>query len=103
MSYTHHKALDDLHKELSERVDLLVETYLGRYNKQPVRPMQVNMQCNTDAENVIDYLQTQNSQLKSMLKTFDAAPQIQSILEEMMALLDKCVYVCNLHNCRCKM
>jgi ribosome-binding ATPase YchF (GTP1/OBG family) len=103
MSYIHHKALDDLHKELSERIDMFVESYLGRFKKQPVRLMQVSMQCNTDAEGVVEYLQAQNDQLKNMLKSFEAAPQIQSIIEEMMALMDKCVYVCNLHDCRCKM
>ena len=103
MSYIQHKALDDLHKDLSERVDLFIECYLGRYKKQPVRAMQVSMQCNTDAESVVEYLQAQNDQLKSMLRSFESAPQIQSILEEMMALMDKCVYVCNLQDCRCKM
>lgn len=103
MSYIHHKALDDLHGGLSEKVDLLVECYLGRYRKQPVRPMSIRLECNTDAESLFDYLEKQSDVMKSMLKSFDAAPQIQNIIEEMLALIDKCVYVCNLHDCRCKL
>lgn len=40
MSYATHKALDELHGSLSGLVDKFVESYLGHYQKQPVKNLQ---------------------------------------------------------------
>jgi hypothetical protein len=98
MSYIHHQALDTLHTTLSEKTDMLVEVYIGRYNKQPLRKMNLTLECNTDTEHLIAYLEDEREQMTKMLSIFDAAPQLQSVIEEMMAAIDKCIYICRLQS-----
>ena len=103
MSYIHHKALDELHDTLSPKIDLLVETFIGRYNKQPLKEMSLKFECNTATDDLFEYLVDERETMKKMLGKFETAPEIQSIIEDMMAAIDKCLYVSRLHDCRCKM
>lgn len=103
MSYIYHTALDQLHTSVSPKVDLLIETYIGRFRRQPLKEMKLNFDCNTDTDNLFDYLIEQRETMKKMLGKFDTAPEIQSIIEDMMIAIDKCLYVCRLQECKCKL
>lgn len=103
MSYIQHQALDKLHDALSGNVDMLIEVYLGRYRKQPVKPMKIKLECTTDTTDMMTYLESQQEAMKQMLVSFEDAPQIQNIIEEMMASIDQCLYLCRLQECKCKL
>ncbi len=104
MSYIHHKALDSLYESFGEKIDLLVEVYMGRYHKQPLGKMKFQLDCNTHTEKLTDYLESQRGVLAGFVNEFEGAPQLQTILEDMMGEIDKCLYICRMHSCaKCKM
>lgn len=45
MSFAKHKALDDLHGSLSDKFDHLVECYIGRFKKQPLKNFYYRHEC----------------------------------------------------------
>lgn len=98
MSYAKHKALDDLHGTLSDKVDDFVECYLGRYKKQPLKSFSVQPKAITDTSGLEKFLDVTNDHLAAMHKAFDKekARELCNILEEMMAAIDKTMYLCKL-------
>ena len=97
MKYSTHKALDEFHENLSELVDKLLEVYIGHFNKQPLEIFEISMKATTDVSNLIPYLE---SQIKIIIgirnKTFKTNTQIQNILDEIVALFDRTIYLCKL-------
>lgn len=98
MSYAKHKALDDLHGALSDKIDTFVECYLGKYNKQPLKSFSVQSKAVSDTSGLEKYLSTLCDQLSSMHKTFEKekATELCNILDEMMSEVDKTMYLCKL-------
>lgn len=98
MSYAKHKALDDLHGALSDKVDSFVECYLGKYNKQPLKSFTVQPKAVSDTSGLERYLSSLCDQLSAMHKAFDKekATELCNILDEMMAEVDKTMYLCKL-------
>ena len=98
MSYAKHKALDDLHGSLSEKVDSFVECYIGRYKKQPLKSFSIQIRAMSDTSGLEKYLDATHEQLMSMHKAFDKekATELCNILDEMMAEIDRTVYLCKL-------
>lgn len=97
MSYAKHKALDDLHAFLSEKVDLFVESYIGRAKKQPLKIFTVETKATTDTKKIENYLEAERDKLAAMAKSkFADCPDLQNILDEMVAEINKALYLCRL-------
>lgn len=98
MSFAKHKALDDLHAALSEKIDLLVEAYIGRtLKKHPMKTFVVETKATTDTKKIETYLETERDKLVAMTKnTFADYPDINNIVEEMVAEINKALYICKL-------
>lgn len=95
MSYAKHKALDDLHSDLSDNVDKLVEVYIARYKKQPLTTFNVNTIATTNTNEIDKYL-TMNRDIIDKIQT-NYTSEIQNILQEIMANLDRAIYLCKLN------
>ena len=98
MSYSKHKALDELHGSLSDKMDHFVECYIGKYKKQPLKNFMVQSKATSDTSGLDKFLDATHDQLMAMHKAFDKekARELCNILEEMMAEIDKTVYLCKL-------
>jgi hypothetical protein len=98
MKYSTHKILDDFHEGLSDFVDKLLEVYIGRYNKQPLELFEINMKATTDISNLLSYLETEREVIRGIRnKTFKTNCEIQNIMDEIIALFDRTIYLCNLN------
>lgn len=96
-SYPKHKALDDLHSVLSDKTDLLVESYIGRFKKQPLKHFTVNTSSHSDTSKIEKYIEGERDKLGAMCdKVFSKAPELQNIVQEIMAEMDKTLYLLKL-------
>lgn len=99
LSYAKHKALDDLHGVLSEKIDFFVEAWIGRARKQPIQHLSVplGLVVGDATAKPEKYIAEQRDRIAAMsAKTFAKAPELQNILEEMLAEMDKTLYLLNL-------
>lgn len=95
-SYVHHKALDELHSALSDKVDLFVEAYAGKMDAQPFGKFTVSTKAHSDASKAIKYLETERQKLEKLHDKLDKQPELSNILEEMMAEISKAIYLMRL-------
>mgnify|MGYP003346446985 FL=1 len=96
MKYGVHKALDDLYEKTNTSVDKFVESFLGRYKKQPLKKFTINTKANTEIDSLITWLETERDNLDKMQKPFAKASELQNILQEMVADFDTAIYLCKL-------
>ena len=97
MSYVIHKALDDLHSSLSSSTDKLIEVYMGKYKKQPLEVFNINMSANSNASNIIEYLETNREYIRTIRnKQFKSCSEIQNIIDDMLSSINQTIYLCNL-------
>lgn len=96
MSYAKHKALDDLHATMSEHVDRIVESYMGRLKKQPLKKFTIETKATTDTSKMEAYLETERDKIAALCKKWDAYPDLQNIIDEMIAEMNKTLYLCRL-------
>jgi hypothetical protein len=97
MKYSTHKTLDDFHEGLSDLIDKLLEVYIGRYNKQPLEIFEITMKATSDVSNLKSYLNTEREVIRGIrIKTFKNNSEIQNIIDEIIALFDRTIYLCNL-------
>lgn len=98
MSYAKHIALDKLHGSLSDKVDSFVESYIGRFKKQPLKSFTIQAKAVSDTSGLDKFLEATHDQLSSMHKMFEKekAPELANIIEEMMSEIDTTVYLCKL-------
>ena len=96
--YAEHIALDKLHGSLSDKVDSFVESYIGKYKKQPLKPFTIQTKAVSDASGITKFLEITNDQLANMHKVFEKekAPELVNIIEEMMSEIDTTMYLCKL-------
>lgn len=98
-SYAQHKALDELHEALRQKTDALVESYLARFHKLPVRKMTVARgELTTDVTKMMSFLEEQRNAWTavSLQKTWGKYPELQNIVDEMVGALDRAIYLCHL-------
>lgn len=94
-SYSNHKALDDLHKNLTDLVDELIEVYMGKYN--PIEVFTISMGANSEATAIIPYLEEQRETIRGMRnKNFKNCSEIQNIMDTMMSSISNTIYLCRL-------
>ena len=98
MSYVIHKALDELHSNLSDNIDEVMEVYIGKYNKQPINKFEINISAaNTDSSNIIDYLELERENIRGIRnKYFKSSTEIQNIIDNMLGNISKTIYLCKL-------
>lgn len=95
-SFAKHKALDDLHSALSDKVDLLVESYIGRTNKQPLKKFTLEMEATSDVTQIVAYLEKQRNYIVDLSKKWNKYPELQNQLQEIATEINKALYLCNL-------
>lgn len=96
MQYGVHKALDDLHSSLSDKIDQYVESYIGRFKKQPLPSMTLKMEATNDISKLEKYLENARDSLKTIGKSVSKESQLLNILDEMIADIDKTLYLIHL-------
>ena len=96
LSYAKHKALDELHSSLSDKVDLFIESWMGRFKKQPVLKLSVELPVlEGDAAAKMDkYIEAERDRIAAMsAKMFAKVPEIQNTLDEIVTALDQTLYL----------
>ena len=96
MKYGVHKALDELYENTGTNVDIFIESYIGRYKKQPLKKFTINTSANTHVDGLLSWLESERDTLDKMQKPFAKATELQNILQEMMADFDTAYYLCKL-------
>lgn len=97
MSYAKHVALDKLHGSLSEKVDAFVECYIGRFKRQPLKGITIAPgKANTDTAKLDRFLEATRDAMQGMMDGFEKAPELQNIIQDMMADVDQAIYLCKL-------
>jgi DNA-binding ferritin-like protein len=98
MTYSIHKALDELHENLSDDIDNIIEIYIGKSDKQPIKHFDIHMKANTNASNILDFLKEEREKIKSLReKQFKKCSDIQNIIDNMLGSINKTIYLCNLN------
>jgi hypothetical protein len=95
--YSSHKALDDLHKNLSEDIDKFVEVYIGKnnLNSNEITDINITMNAQTMNENnVKDYLKNQTEVLRRIRNK--SSPELQNIIDNMTVNINQSLYLLNL-------
>lgn len=97
MKYSTHKALDDLHKNLSDFIDEFIEVYIGKFNKQPIELFKISVDATSDTSNLISYLEDQREFIRNIRnKQFKNLSEIQNILDSMISSISNTIYLCRL-------
>lgn len=98
MNYATHKALDDLHGKLSGLVDSFVESFLGRFQKQPLKHFTANLkiQSETNATTVLNYLKEAHDYFTKLQTAVKASGELVNILDEMRGAIDQALYLVRL-------
>jgi hypothetical protein len=95
--YSSHKALDDLHKNLSEDIDKFVEVYIGKnnLNSNGISNINITMNAQTMEENdVKEYLKNQTEVLRKIRSK--SSTELQNIIDNMTANINQSLYLLNL-------
>jgi len=84
---------------LSSLVDKFVESFIGRFKKQPLKIFVIENTATSDAvtSKVEHYLESERDKLTAMRKTFDkTAPELQSIIDDMSVEINNTLYLLKL-------
>lgn len=97
MSYSTHKALDDLHLSLSSNIDEIMEVYIGKFNRQPIEPFEIQMKANSNISDIIGYLENERENIRGMrTKLFKTSSEIQNLIDNMLGSISRTIYLCKL-------
>jgi DNA-binding ferritin-like protein len=98
MSYASHKALDELHGKLSGLVDTFVESYLGRYQKQPIKHFTANLKIHSETTpaTVMECLKETHDYFTKLQNVVKGSGELINILEEMRGSIDQTMYLVKL-------
>jgi len=97
MSYSTHKALDDLHSSLSSNIDEIMEIYIGKFNRQPIQPFEIQMKANSDVSDIIGYLENERENIRGLrTKLFKSSSEIQNLIDNMLGSISRTIYLCKL-------
>jgi hypothetical protein len=93
MSYAKHKALDDLHSNLSGHIDNLVETYIGN-QMIPLGPFTVQTTSSSTTD-ILPFLHTAYKRIKRFRKAIPVT-ELQNIMDEMLSDINQAAYLLRL-------
>ena len=94
-SYATHKALDQLHEDLSKLVDTLVETYIGNQERQPIEKFTVSTVSHSGTDDILPFLKQSYVQIKTLRKSFKQT-ELQNTADEMSSAINQAIYLLNL-------
>lgn len=94
ISYSNHKATDELYEILNDKIDQLVETYMGIYGRPNITAETINIKTMKDDEFII-YLKNAKTYLETVLPTYFIAnnPDLLNIRDEMIGAINKTLYL----------
>jgi DNA-binding ferritin-like protein len=95
-SYAAHRALDQLHKDLSTLTDTLVETYLGNQGHQRTK-FRIYTESHSETGDILPYLKNSYSHLKVLRKSFKSQSELQNTVDEMTTAINQAIYLLNLN------
>jgi len=96
--YVIHTALDDLYEELSEKVDRLVEAYLGLTRKAAGLSkfkLQITASSDASAKKVKAFLEAQCKIIADLSATLDSSALV-SVVDDIVVSIQRAMYVCRL-------
>lgn len=91
-----HKALDDLHHTLSEKIDKIVECYIGRFKKTPLPVFTIKMTASSDTNKIDKYLEQERQEILKLAKRWEKYPELKNVLEDMALEINQALYLCAL-------
>jgi len=96
--YVIHTALDDLYEELSQKVDRLVEAYLGLTRKAAGLSkfkLQITASSDASAKKVKAFLEAQCKIIADLSATLDSSALV-SVVDDIVVSIQRAMYVCRL-------
>lgn len=94
--YNKHQALDNLYSAMNTIVDKLIESYIGRYKKQPLKTYKISTEAHTDMTKLDTFLETECENIRKLLQHFKGVSEIQSLIDDMLIAFNQTIYLCNL-------
>lgn len=98
--YSIHKALDELHKNLSEDIDKFIEVYIGKHDLNSNQITNISIKTNATTMNndgIKNYLKYHNQKLKKLRNFFNKhSTELQNIIDNMVANINQSLYLINL-------
>ena len=95
--YSNHKALDELHKNLSEDVDKFIEVYIGKNNLNggEINDFTINMKAMTMInKDIKNYLKIHTDNLRKIRSK--NSTELKNIIDNMIANINQSLYLLNL-------
>ncbi len=89
--YSTHKVLDSLHTDLSNKVDLLVESYIGKYGPVEKLLIKTEERVSGNKKDIIKFLKKTYKHIKKLYKLNDR--EFQNIIDEMLIILNQSLYL----------
>lgn len=88
--YSSHMALDEFYKDAPEKIDKLIEAYIGVNGKLN----QLNKNIMTDPASLdgLDYLNELRDMLKDGHKFMNNETELESLLDDILSLVDSTIY-----------
>ena len=96
--YVIHTALDDLYEELSEKVDRLVEAYLGLTRKAAGLSkfkLQITASSDASAKKVKAFLEAQCKIIADLSATLESSALV-SVVDDIVVSIQRAMYICRL-------
>ena len=87
--YAKHEALDEFYKELPEKVDALIEGYMGAHGKKITKFENILKSSNM---NTLKYLQELKKVCKQGYDLLDENEELQGLLDDIVNLLNSTLY-----------
>ena len=92
--YSTHKVLDGLHTDLSNKVDLLVESYIGKYGTVKKLVINTEERVSGNKKDIIKFLKKTYKHIIKLYKLNDR--EFQNIIDEMLVILNQSLYLLHL-------
>ena len=94
--YSKHKALDELHSSMNGFVDKLIEVFIGRYKKQPLKNFKIQMNAHSDLSKLDNFLEVERENIRKLHTSFKSVSEVQNIVDDMLVSMNQAIYLCNL-------
>ena len=96
-SYAEHKAFGEAYESLDELIDTFVEVYMGK-NGVPKARLKFDIEIDNYDENHVEFVKSFIQELFNMRRELnpDTDTELQNIVDEMTATLEKLLYLLTL-------
>lgn len=90
--YGNHLALDELYSTLDEKIDKLIEVYLGA-TKMHIKKFDTTIKLDVDISKLQKSLSRFVHELLILRKSFNSMPSIQTIVDDMVIAVNQAQYL----------